>query len=86
MPSVGQEIITSLKEVIAWAGGGNVPVRVTKMQVQTVNVRAARRRLGLSQSACRGQVRLPNSNSGELGTRPHPAGPARVLLASILFT
>ena len=29
--SVGQEIIASLKEAIAWAGGENVPVRVTKI-------------------------------------------------------
>jgi len=46
--SVGQEIVTSLKEAIAWAGGENVPVRVTTVQVPTIDVRAVRRRLGLS--------------------------------------
>ncbi|HEV2446544.1 MAG TPA: hypothetical protein VGS58_11500 [Candidatus Sulfopaludibacter sp.] len=32
-PSVGQEVITSLKEAIAWAGGEDVPVRITRMEV-----------------------------------------------------
>jgi len=40
--SVGQEIITSLKEAIAWAGGEDVPVRVTTVRVPTTNVRALR--------------------------------------------
>ena len=48
--SVGQEIITSLKEAIAWAGGEDVPVRVTTVEVPTTDVRAVRRKLGLSQS------------------------------------
>ena len=47
--SVGAEIITSLKEAIAWAGGDDVPVRVTTVQVPTIDVRALRRSLGLSQ-------------------------------------
>jgi hypothetical protein len=41
--SVGQEIITSLKEAIAWAGREDVPVRVTTVGVPTTNVRALRR-------------------------------------------
>src|SRR5260370_8422395 len=48
--SVGQEIITSLKEAIAWAGGEDVPVRVTTVRVPTTNFRALRRKLGLSRS------------------------------------
>jgi hypothetical protein len=28
-PNAGQEIITSLQEAIAWAGGEDVPVRLT---------------------------------------------------------
>jgi DNA-binding transcriptional regulator YiaG len=48
--SVGQEIIASLKEVIAWADGEAVPTRVTTVRVPTTNVRALRRKLGLSQS------------------------------------
>jgi hypothetical protein len=37
---IGQEIIASLKEAIAWAGGENVPVRVTTVRVPTTDVRA----------------------------------------------
>jgi len=48
--SVGQEIITSLKEAVAWAGGEDIPVRVTTVRVPTTDVRALGRRLGLSQS------------------------------------
>ena len=48
--SVGQEIIASLKEAIAWAGGENVPARTATLQVPMTGVRAVRRRLGLSQS------------------------------------
>ena len=44
--SAGQEIITSLKEAIAWAGGEAVPVRVTTVHVPTTDVRAGRRKLG----------------------------------------
>ena len=48
--SVGQEIITSLKEAIAWVGGDAVPVRVTSINVAATDVRAVRRKLRLSQS------------------------------------
>jgi hypothetical protein len=44
--NVGAEIITSLKEAIAWAGGEDVPVRVTTVQVPSVDVRTVRKRLG----------------------------------------
>jgi hypothetical protein len=36
-PSVGEEIITSLKEAIAWAGGEDVPVRSTSVEVPTTD-------------------------------------------------
>jgi len=82
--SVGQEIITSLKEAIAWAGGENVPVRVTTIQVPTIDVRAVRRRLGLSQSefAARFGFQPATLRNWEQG-RTRPDGPARVLLAVI---
>jgi hypothetical protein len=35
--SVGEEIIASLKEAVAWASGENVPVRVTTVQVPTTD-------------------------------------------------
>jgi putative transcriptional regulator len=82
--SVGQEIITSLKEAIAWAGGENVPVRVSTVQIPTVDVRAVRRRLGLSQSefAAKFGFQPATLRNWEQG-RTRPDGPARVLLAVI---
>ncbi len=82
--SVGQEIITSLKEAVAWAGGENVPVRVTTVRVPTTDVRALRRRLGMSQSefAARFGFQAATLKNWEQG-RTRPDGPARVLLAVI---
>src|ERR1035441_884468 len=82
--SVGQEIITSLKQAIAWAGGENVPVRVTTVRVPTTDVRALRRRLGLSQSefAAKFGFQPATLKNWEQG-RTRPDGPARVLLAVI---
>src|SRR5437868_1504002 len=82
--SVGQEIISSLKEAIAWAGGENVPVRVTTVEIPTIDVRAMRRRLGLSQSefAAKFGFQPATLKNWEQG-RTRPDGPARVLLAVI---
>ena len=82
--SVGQEIITSLKEAIAWAGGEDIAVRVTKVEVPTVDVRAVRRKLGLSQSAFAAKFgfRPATLKNWEQG-RTRPDGPAKVLLAVI---
>src|ERR1035438_5636840 len=82
--SVGQEIITSLKEAIAWAGGEDVPVRVTAVKVPTTDVRAVRRKLGLSQSefAAKFGFQPATLKNWEQG-RTRPDGPARVLLAVI---
>src|SRR5436190_19432092 len=82
--SVGQEIITSLKEAIAWAGGEDVPVRVTTVEVPTTDVRAVRRKLGLSQSefAAKFGFQPATLKNWEQG-RTRPDGPARVLLAVI---
>jgi putative transcriptional regulator len=82
--TVGQEIIASLKEAIAWAGGEDVQVRVTKVQVPAVDVRAVRRRLGLSQSefAAKFGFQPATLRNWEQG-RTRPDGPARVLLAVI---
>jgi putative transcriptional regulator len=83
-PTVGQEIITSLKEAIAWASGEDVPMRVTTVQVPTIDVRAVRRRLGLSQSAFATKFGFQSATlkNWEQG-RTRPDGPARVLLAVI---
>src|ERR1700694_2572208 len=81
---VGQEIITSLKEAIAWAGGENVPVRVTTVEIPTIDVRAMRRCLGLSQSEFAAKFGFQPDTLKNLGQgRSRPDGPARVLLAVI---
>jgi hypothetical protein len=43
-PSAGGRIIASLKEALDWAEGKNVPVRVTTVEVPTIDVRATRKR------------------------------------------
>ena len=82
--SVGQEIITSVKEAIAWPGGEDVPARLTTVQVPRIDVRAVRRRLGLSQSefAARFGFQPATLRNWEQG-RTRPDGPARVLLTVI---
>jgi len=82
--SVGQEVITSLKEAIAWAGGEDIPVRVTTVAVPKTNVRAVRRKLRLSQSqfAAKFGFQAATLRNWEQG-RTMPDGPARVLLAVI---
>jgi putative transcriptional regulator len=81
---VGQEVITSLKQAIAWAGGESVAVRVTTVEVPTTDVRAVRRKLRLSQSqfAARFGFHPATLKNWEQG-RTRPDGPARVLLAVI---
>jgi putative transcriptional regulator len=83
-PSVGQEIITSLKEAIAWAGGEDIPVRTTTVRVPLTDVRAVRRRLDLSQSefAAKFGFQPATLKNWEQG-RTRPDGPARVLLTVI---
>jgi hypothetical protein len=71
---VGQETITSLKEAIAWAGGEDVPVRVTKVRVPMIDVRGVRRRLGLSQSEFANKFGFQTATLRKLGTRPNQAG------------
>lgn len=82
--SVGQEIITSLREAVAWAGGEDVPVRVTTVAVPTTDIRAVRRKLRLSQSqfAAKFGFQTATLKNWEQG-RTRPDGPARVLLAVI---
>jgi putative transcriptional regulator len=82
--SVGRDVIASLKEAIAWAGGQDVPVRVTTVHVPATDVRALRRKLGLSQSgfAAKFGFQPATLKNWEQG-RTRPDGPARVLLAVI---
>jgi putative transcriptional regulator len=82
--SVGQEVITSLKEAIPWADGEGIPVRVTRVKVPSADVRAVRRKLRLSQSqfAAKFGFQPATLKNWEQG-RTKPDGPARVLLAVI---
>ena len=83
-PTAGQEIAASLREAIAWAKGEEVPVKVTRIQVPTVDVRVVRRKLRLSQSqfATRFGFAAASIKNWEQG-RTQPDGTARILLAVI---
>ena len=83
-PSAGSRIIASLKEAVDWAEGKNVAVRTTTVQVPTIDVRATRQRLGLSQAAFAAKFGFQPSTlkNWEQG-RTRPDGPARILLAVI---
>ncbi len=77
-------IIASLREAVDWAEGKDVPVRVTTVNVPSIDVRAMRKRLGLSQAAFAAKfgfqpATLRNWEQG----RTRPDGPARVLLTVI---
>lgn len=83
-PTAGEEIIASMKEAIAWSRGEAVAARVTQVQVPSIDVRAMRRKLKLSQSqfASRFGFAAASVRNWEQG-RTRPDGPARVLLAVI---
>lgn len=83
----GRRLIRSVRQAITWAGGENVPVRVTVVSVgrrASVDVGALRRKLGLSQSgfAARFGFAPATIRNWEQG-RTQPDGPARILLAVI---
>ena len=83
-PTGGRRIIASLQEAVDWVEGKDVPVRITTVDVPTVDVRATRKSLGLSQAAFAAKfgfqaATLKNWEQG----RTRPDGPARVLLAVI---
>ena len=83
----GRRLIRSVKQAIAWAGGEDVPVRVTMVSVERVpiiDVRSVRQKLGLSQArfAARFGFTPATIRNWEQG-RTQPDGPARVLLAVI---
>ena len=73
-----------MREAIAWAGGEDIPVRLTTVQVPLIDVRAVRRQLGLSQSefAAKFGFQPATLKNWEQG-RTRPNGPARVLLTVI---
>lgn len=82
--SGGSRIIASLKEAVEWVEGGDIAVQVTTVRIPSIDVKAIRRRLGLSQASFAEKfgfapATLKNWEQG----RTRPDGPARVLLAVI---
>jgi putative transcriptional regulator len=85
--AAGRRLIRSVRQAIAWAGGEDIPVRVTMVSVERapiVDVRSVRQKLGLSQArfAARFGFTAATVRNWEQG-RTQPDGPARVLLAVI---
>jgi putative transcriptional regulator len=82
--TVGASIIKGLEQAIAWTRGEDVPVRVTKVEVPLVDVRAVRRKLKLSQAqfAAKFGFSPATLRNWEQG-RSRPDTPTRVLLAVI---
>jgi putative transcriptional regulator len=82
--TAGSRIIASLREAVDWAEGKKVPVRVTRIEVPVFDVRATRKRLGLSQAAFAAKFGFqPATLRNWEQSRTRPDGPARVLLAVI---
>ncbi len=83
-PTAGSRVIASIREAVDWVEGKDLPVRVTTVEVPTVDVGAVRKRMGLTQAAFAAKfgfhpATLRNWEQG----RTRPDGPARVLLAVI---
>lgn len=83
-PTVGKRIIEGLEEAVAWTRGDNDRVRVTLVQVPDVDIRAVRKKMGLSQAQFATKFGLPPATlrNWEQG-RARPDAPTRVLLAVI---
>ena len=83
-PSSGSRIIASLQEAVDWVEGKDVAVRVTTVEVPTIDVRKTRKHLGLSQSAFAAKFgfQAATLRNWEQG-RSRPDAPTRVLLAVI---
>ena len=77
-------IMDGLTDASAYAEGDKSRGKAHRVEVPAVDVRAARKKLGLSQDAFAEAFKISASTlrKWEQGTR-HPHGPARVLLAVI---
>ncbi len=82
--TVGASVIRGLKEAIAWTKGQNDNVRVTQIQVPSIDVRKVRLKMDLSQAQFAAKFGFPPATlrNWEQG-RSRPDAPTRVLLAVI---
>lgn len=80
----GSRIVASLREAVDWAEGKDVAARISVVEVPEIDVRAIRRRMGLSQTAFAAKFgfQAATLRNWEQG-RTRPDGPARILLAVI---
>jgi putative transcriptional regulator len=78
------ELVKSMEQALAYAKGERVTARVTTVLVPAVDVKAIRRRLGISQAqfAAKFGFAPASVRNWEQGRRI-PDGPARILLAVI---
>jgi putative transcriptional regulator len=82
--SGGSRILASLREAVDWVEGKDVAVRVTTVEVPVVDVKATRKRLGLSQAAFAAKFGFQAETLRNWEQwRTYPDGAARVLLAVI---
>lgn len=83
-PTAGERIVEGLEQAIAWTRGENAAVRVTLPSVPELDVRAVRKRMGLSQAQFAIKFGFPPATlrNWEQG-RSRPDAPTRVLLAVI---
>ena len=84
MTKLGDRLIQAASEALAHACGEGVPGMVIHEPTPAIDVRAVRRRTGLSQAAFAARFGFPvgTVRNWEQGTRT-PQGPARVLLLVI---
>jgi len=80
--TAGDRILAGLQDALDWVEGRDTESRATVVEVPVVDVRAVRKRLGLSQAAFSAKfgVSPATLRNWEQG-RVRPDGPARVLLA-----
>lgn len=84
MTRFGERLVESAEQALAWARSGNVPGMVAHEPVPAIDVRAVRRRTGLTQAEFtrRFGFSLATQRNWEQGIHT-PQGPARALLRVI---
>ena len=84
MTQFGEHLAESAEQALAWARGGDVPGMIVHEPALAIDVRAVRRRTGLTQAefARRFGFPLGTLRNWEQGIRT-PQGPARALLRVI---